>query len=199
MGAKWVGVLTVAVGVLAPGLAGAQLGAEVPESALREPWVQQLAVLQSLSGTITATSDAQERARLAEQLTYLQVAIGEYEAQVDRLIDRIAGDPQFPYVAAETSAALGTKLSEIHARFDTLYASLRVQQRADVRAAQASLDALRSLLQAKVHFERDVLNVFAVLSRQRIAELATRWWNGEERAIALKQLVAELRLKLESR
>jgi hypothetical protein len=27
--------------------------------------------------------------------------------------------------------------------------------------------------------------------------LATRWWNGEERAIAVKKRVAELRLALE--
>jgi hypothetical protein len=30
-------------------------------------------------------------------------------------------------------------------------------------------------------------------SRQQIVELATRWWNGEERAIAVKKFVAELR------
>jgi hypothetical protein len=29
-------------------------------------------------------------------------------------------------------------------------------------------------------------------------ELATRWWNGEERAIAVKKLVADLREKLEA-
>jgi hypothetical protein len=164
---------------------------------LREPWVQQLAVVQSLSGTITATIDAKQRASLVEQLTYLQVAIGEHESQVDQVIDRIVGDPQFAYIAAETSEALGDKLAEIHGRFDALYTALGVQQREDVRAAQASLDALRERLQAKVYFERDVVHVSASLSREQIVAFGTRWWNGEERAIAVKKLVAELRLKLE--
>jgi hypothetical protein len=165
---------------------------------LREPWVQQLAVLQSLAGTITATIDPQARARLVEQLTYLQVAIGEYESQVDTVIDRIVGDPQFPYIATETSGALGDKLAEIHGRFDALYTALGVQQREDVRTAQGSLAALRDRLLARAYFERDVVHVSASLSREQIVAFGTRWWNGEERAIAVKKLVAELRLKLEA-
>jgi hypothetical protein len=196
-GLKWLGLLLVAAGLLSSAAVRAQVGAEVPESMLREPWVQQLAVVQSLSGTITATIDAKQRASLVEQLTYLQVAIGEHESQVDQVIDRIVGDPQFAYIAAETSEALGDKLAEIHGRFDALYTALGVQQREDVRAAQASLDALRERLQAKVYFERDVVHVSASLSREQIVAFGTRWWNGEERAIAVKKLVAELRLKLE--
>jgi hypothetical protein len=196
-GLKWLGLLLLAAGLLASAAVRAQVGAEVPESMLREPWVQQLAVVQSLSGTITATIDAKQRASLVEQLTYLQVAIGEHESQVDQVIDRIVGDPQFAYIAAETSEALGDKLAEIHGRFDALYTALGVQQREDVRAAQASLDALRERLQAKVYFERDVVHVSASLSREQIVAFGTRWWNGEERAIAVKKLVAELRLKLE--
>jgi hypothetical protein len=196
-GLKWLGLLLLAAGLLASAAVRAQVGAEVPESMLREPWVQQLAVVQSLSGTITATTDAQARARLVEQLTYLQVAIGEYESQVDTVIDRIVGDPQFPYIAAETSGALGDKLAEIHGRFATLYTALGVQQREDVRAAQGSLAALRDRLLARAYFERDVVHVSASLSREQIVAFGTRWWNGEERAIAVKKLVAELRLKLE--
>jgi hypothetical protein len=197
-GLKWLGWLLVTAGLLASAAVRAQVGAEVPESMLREPWVQQLAVLQSLSGTITATTDAQARARLVEQLTYLQVAIGEYESQVDTVIDRIVGDPQFPYIATETSGALGDKLAEIHGRFDALYTALGVQQREDVRAAQGSLAALRDRLLAGAYFERDVVHVSASLSREQIVAFGTRWWNGEERAIAVKKLVAELRLTLEA-
>ena len=196
-GLKRLWALLVAIGLLAGAAARAQVGAEVPESMLREPWVQQLAVLESLSGAIAATSDAKRRASLVEQLTYLQVAIGEYEAQVDRVIDRIVGDPQFSYIAAETSGALGDKLAEIHQRFELLYTALGVQQREEVRAAQASLAALRDRLLARAYFERDVVHLSASLSREHIVAFGTRWWNGEERAIAVKRLVGELRLKLE--
>jgi hypothetical protein len=195
---KWVGALLLAAGLMLGAVARAQVGAAVPEPMLREPWVQELAVLESLTGTIAADAEAQRRAGLVDQLTYLQVALGEYESQVDRVIDRIVGDPQFGYIAAETSGELGEKLAEIHGRFDALYSALGVRQREDVRAAQASLAMLRDRLLARTYFERDVVHVMASLSREQIVAFGTRWWNGEERAIAVKKLVGELRAKLES-
>jgi hypothetical protein len=176
--------------------AWAQFDAAIPESVLREPWVRQLAVLQSLAGTIASTSSPPARAQLDDALTYLQVALGELETQIDQVIDRLVADPQFAYIAADTSAVLGAQLGEIHARFDALYAALGVQGRDDVQAAQDSLAALEQLLRRKVAFERDVLRALASGSSQQRVELATRWWNGEERAIAVKKLVAELRQKL---
>jgi hypothetical protein len=175
----------------------AQVESGVREATLREPWVQQLAVLESLSSTITAVSEPEARARRADALAVLQVALGEYEAQCDTVIDRIVGDPQYSYVAAEASAAMGAKLAEIHQRFEALYTDLGVQTREDVQSAQASLDELRRVMQAEVHFERDVIRVVGSVSRDQIVELATRWWNGEERAIAVKKLVARLREVLE--
>jgi hypothetical protein len=193
---KTVWLLLLALILVRGGAACAQADVAIPESALREPWVRELAVLESLSATITSTPAGEDRVRLDDALTYLQVTLGEFEVQVDRVIDRIAADAQFPFAASETSEALGAQLSEIHARFDTLYAALGVQQREDVRAAQASLDALRQLLQDKVPFDRDVERAFGSGLRQQRVALATRWWNGEERAIAVKKLVAELRQKV---
>jgi hypothetical protein len=192
----WVHLLLFAA-LLASAAARGQVGSAVPESALREPWVQQLAVIESLSGAIAAPRDAAARDRMIDALTYLQVEIGEYEAQVDRVIDRIVGDPQFGYIATETSRSLGEQLAEVHARFAALYTVLGVQERENVRAAQDSLDALRVLLEAGSYFERDVVTVLASAQRDQIVGLATRWWNGEERAIAVKKRVAELRLALE--
>jgi hypothetical protein len=179
--------------LLCSGSAGAQLDQAIPEAALREPWDRQLAVLQSLSSSITA-APGDARAQLDGALAMLQVTLGEFELQVDRVIDRMIGDAQFAYVATETSQELSVQLAEIHGRFETLYAALGVQTRSDVRAAQASLDRLREILQAKAPFERDVLQASGFL--QLRIELATRWWNGEERAIAVKALVATLRAKL---
>jgi hypothetical protein len=172
--------------------AAAQSDFAVSEAALREPWDRQLAVLQSVSGSITAAG-----APLGDTLTLLQVTLGEFEVQVDRLIDRVIGDAQFVYVAAETSQELAAQLAEIHARFDALYAALKVRERADVRAAQEALDTLRKLLQDKRHFERDVVRAFGAGTRQQRIDLATRWWIGEERAIEVKRFVAALRAKVE--
>ena len=115
-----------------------QWNAAISETMLREPWDQQLAVVQSLSGSITAVSSAQARADLADTLATLQVSIGEFERQVDQVIERLAGDPQFAYIAAETSQALSVQLADVHAQFETLYTALAVQQRDDVRTAQSA-------------------------------------------------------------
>jgi hypothetical protein len=178
--------------------AGAYADVSITENELRTPWEQHLLVLQSLAESIRATPQASQRGALADSLARLQVSLGEYETQVDTVIDRIIGDPQYAFVAAETSEALSLQIADVHGRFDALYALLGVGNRADVRAAQATLDALRKALAARVAFEADVIRIRASAARQEIVGLATRWWNGEERAIAVKKLVADLRQTLEA-
>jgi hypothetical protein len=172
-------------------------GDDLSEAALRGPWEQHLLVLQSLAGPIASTRDASQRAALADSLATLQVTLGEYETQVDQVIDRLIGDPQYSYAAAETSQALGRQLAEVHRQFDALYRALDATDRADVRGAQASLDALRLSLESGTAFERDVTSALGSGSRQLIVGLATRWWKGEEQALAVKNLVAALRQELE--
>ena len=179
------------------GSAMGQSGIELPEAVLREPWNQQLAVLQSMSGSIIG-ANADIRAQLGDALATIAIAVGEYERQGDRVIDRLVGDPQFAYVAAETSQQLSAQLAEVHARFGALYAMLAVKEHGDVRAAQNSLDNLRKILGDHQSFESDVLRALGSGSRQQIGELATRWWHGEERAIAVKTLAAELRQELDT-
>lgn len=172
------------------GLVIAQFQPAIPEAALREPWSQHLALLQSLSERIQGVQPPQ-REHLADTLATLQVGLGEYETQVDHVIDRVLADAQFPYAASAVSLELSQQIADVYGQLAALYDSLGVHERADVRDAQEALDALRKVLQARVHFERDV-SVSAASHSQRV-ELATRWWNGEERAIALKKLVAQLR------
>jgi hypothetical protein len=175
----------------------AQADVTVTETELRAPWEQHLLVLQSLSDAIGKAAQGTRGEALADSLAVLEVSLGEYETQVDRVIDRIIGDAQFAFVASETSEALSAQLGEVHSRFDSLYSALGVRERTEAAAAQASLDALRKTLAAKVAFESDVIRVRASASRQEIVALATRWWNGEERAIAVKKLVARMREQVE--
>ena len=190
---RWVGAGLLGASILAwSGLAVAQSDAAIPEVAMREPWVQQLAVLQSLSVPIT-NAETPVRPELVDALAGLETAIGDYEERVDRVIDRLAADPQFAYSAAKTSLGLANRLTDAHDRFDKVYAILGVPDRPDVVEAQASLARLRDILQEHTAFEDDVMRALGAGSRTQIIALATRWWNGEERAIAVKKLVAELR------
>ena len=189
---KWVGAAVLGASMLAWGGAAAQSDAAIAEVAMREPWVQQLAVLQSLSVPIT-NAEMPVPPELVDALAGLETAIGDYEERVDRVIDRLAADPQFAYSAAKTSLGLADRLTDAHDRFDKVYAILGVPDRPDVIEAQASLARLRDILQEHTAFEDDVMRALGAGSRTQIIALATRWWNGEERAIAVKKLVAELR------
>jgi len=174
--------------------AAAQVLAAIPEATLREPWAKHLAVVESLSQQISGT-EANRREALADTLSILQASLGEYETGFDRIIDRLISDANFRYDATQVSFDLSQKVSDIGVHLDTLYALLDVQERADVKDAQAALQELHRLLHVKTLFERDVLA--GLVGRPQTVELATRWWNAEERAIALKKRVGELRERLE--
>ena len=104
------------------GRALAQADAAIPEPVLRAPWEQHLRILESIPAS--AFPQGTNRTTLADELARLQVALGEFEIQVDEVIDRVIGDPQYAYVAAEESAALGAQLADVHARFAAVYAAL---------------------------------------------------------------------------
>jgi hypothetical protein len=192
---RFLGPSLLLAGVLSAA-AHAQGDASITETILRGPWEAHTLVLQSMAPAILTASGMQRRA-LADQLSRVQVTLGEYETQVDEVIDRIVGDPQYGYVAIETSRALAAQLGEIGTGLDELYATLGARSRSDVQAAQSSLSALRDTLAGARAFERDLYGALGSGSRQQIVELATRWWKGEEQAIVLKQLVARLRAPLE--
>jgi len=174
--------------------AAAQVLAAIPEAALREPWVKHLAVMESLSQQIAGTQ-ANRREALADTLSVLQASLGEYETAFDRSIDRLIADANFRYDATQVSFDLSQQVADIGVHLDTLYALLDVQERSEVKDAQAALQELQRLLHMKTLFERDVLA--GLMGHPQTVELATRWWNAEERAIALKKRAGELRERLE--
>lgn len=188
----WLAVVLQLLMVCCSASAWAQDDAAITEATLREPWALQLGTLQGVSADLTARTAA-ERARLDPVLEGLAAALGRYETQVDRVIDRIVGDPQFAYAAAEVSRALSLTVTDIHAGFAGLYAGLGMEERPDVRAAQEALVRLRTTLGAEAPFERDVIRALGSGSRELIVGLATRWWTGEEQAIAVRKAVTDLR------
>ncbi len=177
--------------------AAQQVEPAISEAQLREPWVKQLAALEAAAGSIRSVKEAKARSTLADALATLEVSLGEYERQVDDVIDRLAADKQFVFAAAETSQTLGAQVADIRSRFQAVYAAVGALDREDVRAAQAALLELEQVLAAKRKFDRDVENASASGSRQPLVALATRWWNGEEQVIAVKKLAGQLRAELD--
>jgi hypothetical protein len=175
----------------------AQWTASISQGEISQPWEQHLAVLQSLSGLISQVDGAQAGARVSENLVMLEADIGEYGLAIEKFIYRLAGDPQFVYIAAETSQDLGSRLARVHARFDSLYLVLGVHEREDAVTAQASLESLRKIMHEKIKFENDVTNALGSGSRQQIMGVANRWWIGKLKSVEVQEFAAKLRQQLE--
>ena len=182
---------------LVNGAARAQVSMELSEGTLKAPWEKHLAVLQSLGQTITGLKEDKTRAAVVDALFYLESGISEYESKTSEVIDRLAGDPQFAYVAGEVSLEMSKVLDRVYAQFENLYGALEVSQREDVLAAQQALDDLRGLLRMKRPFDVDVVNALGSGIPQIIIGLAERWWHGEEKAALTREYIATLRKQLD--
>ena len=184
------------VAVLAPAAALAQFDQAISDASLTDPWDLEKAVVLSLPVTSPALDEPHVRSQLHATLRKLDEGLAGFESQVLTFIERLVGDPQYAYVAAENSAEMSAQIASIEKNFDSLYTTFAVEQRADARTAQASLDALRSTLAQKTPFERDVSRALGSGSRQEILSLGTRWWMATEHAIAVRKAVAELKQRL---
>lgn len=175
----------------------AQWSASISQGEILQPWEQHLAVLQSLSGLISATGGVESSAQIANELATLEADIGAFGQEIEKFIYRLAGEPAYVYVVAETSLALSARLAKVHAQFHSLYLSLGVREREDVITAQASLDALREILRRKIKFENDVTNALGSGARTQIMGVANRWWIGKTKSDEVRNLAASLRQQLE--
>jgi hypothetical protein len=191
--------ITAALALLATlvlAVAAARADQAIADATLREPWELQKAVVLSL---MQAAPQGDAGAQAAAALDKLASGLARFEGQADTVLDRLVGDPQFAYVAAETSLRMSETLADVRDNFESLYTSLGVNQRSDVRAAQAALDSLQATFSRKTPFERDVEVALGSGSRQEILAFANRWWAGEERAIAVRKALAELKQGLAAR
>jgi hypothetical protein len=183
--------------VLTPTTGLAQLDQAISDASLTDPWDLQKAVVLSLPAGSPAIDKPQNRSQLYATLVNLDEGLAAFESQVLTFIERLVGDPQYPYVAAENSAEMSAQIAGIEKNFGSLYVAFGLEQRADVRAAQASLGALRSTLAKKTPFEHDVNIAVGSGSRQEILSFATRWWTATEHAIAVRKAVVDLKQRLE--
>ena len=183
--------------VLAPAAALAQFDQAISDASLTDPWDLEKMVVLSLPVPSPALDEPRVRLQLHATLRRLDEGLAGFESQVLTFIERLVGDPQYAYVAAENSAEMSTQIAGIEKNFDSLYATFAVEQRRDVRAAQASIDTLRITLAQKTPFERDVSRALGSGSRQEILSLGTRWWMATEHAIAVRKALADLEQRLE--
>jgi hypothetical protein len=107
------------------------------------------AVVLSLPTGTPAPNEPQIRSQIHATLSKLDEGLARFESQILTFIEHLVGDPQYPYVAAENSAEMSAQIAGIEKNFDSLYTAFDLEQRTDVRAAQASLGCSRCTVCAR--------------------------------------------------
>ena len=193
-GAAWCTMVCVAI--LSWGEAAAQLDQAITDKDLVDPWSRAKAVVLSLAGPIDTSVAHQQREQLDRDLSRLEDELAALQSQQETVAIRIVSNPAFVYDTSVSSREMSTQVAEIEASFDSLLGDLMVRQRPDVVAMQASLAALRRILEDKNRLERDVVRALGSGSKNEIQALASRWWAGAQSVEEARGAVADMRRRL---
>jgi len=186
----------VCVAILSWGEAAAQLDQAITDKDLVDPWSRAKAVVLSLAGPIDTSVAHQQREQLDRDLSRLEDELAALQSQQETVAIRIVSNPAFVYDTSVSSREMSTQVAEIEASFDSLLGDLMVRQRPDVVAMQASLAALRRILEDKNRLERDVVRALGSGSKNEIQALASRWWAGAQSVEEARGAVADMRRRL---
>lgn len=190
------GLLAALAAALVSTAAQAQMDQAIPASALVDPWIAAKAVVVTLPNLFDHLGEAEQRSALDRKLGELDDRLAELVSRQEAVAISIASNPSFVYDAPASSDRMSAQVIEIEQTFDALFGDLKVRERPDVRAAQASLNALRRLLSDKNALEHDVMNAVASGSRNLIQALAGRWWAGAESVRDVRDALIEVRRRL---
>jgi hypothetical protein len=188
-----IGAAIMFAALLFAGTAAAQLSAAISDTALQEPWMHSKAVVLTLADAVGGETDPAQRTRLDQDLDGLERDLTELQGQLELVAIGIVTRIGYAYNAAEDSRGLALQIGKVEADFAALYADLAVAQRADAKAAQASIAALRETLAKERPFESDVNQAIGSGSKNAIQALAGRWWAAGESVGETRAAVVSLR------
>ena len=180
------------IAILGLGEAMAQVDQAISDKDLIDPWVRAKAVVLSLAPLLDSSAADDQRTRLDADLSKLVDELSELQAELEKVAIRIVAVPEFAYDAAHKSSELSAQVADIEKSFDALFGELKIQERPDVRAMQASVDSLRQILSRTDRFERDVVRAIASGSKNEMQTLAGRWWKVSESVEGVKLAVEGL-------
>ena len=172
--------------------AQAQFNTAITDNMYEEPWVLHLAVIESVHPDALVNLRASQGDDIERTLIYLQTDSEYFQKQVIDTVEQLVAVPEFAQMSREISKSWSSTLERVDQNLKVLYQRLDIANDPKVIAANTATGELISALSNQASFERDVLNALGAGVRQRIKDMATRWWNSSQGLTELtKAIVGE--------
>ena len=170
----------------------AQFNTAITDKMYQQPWVLHSAVIESIHPEILANLRSSRGDDIERTLIYLQADSEYFQKQVIDTVEQLVAVPEFAQMSREISKSWSSTLERVDQHLKVLYEQLDIANDPKVIEANTATGELISALSNQASFERDVLNALGAGVRQRIKDMATRWWNSSQGLTELtKAIVGE--------
>jgi hypothetical protein len=182
------GFLWICVG----GISFAQFNTAITDKMYEQPWQLHLEVISNLSPDQLAAVRLESGQEIERTLIYLQTDAEYFQKQVLDTVEQLVAVPEFAQMSREISKSWASTLERVDQYLKSVYDHLGLANDPKVIEANTATAELISALSNQASFERDVLNSLGAGVRQRIKDMATRWWNSSQGLTELtKAIVGE--------
>jgi len=170
----------------------AQFNTAITDNMYEQPWQLHLEVVSNLSPNQLAALHSERGQEIERTLIYLQTDSEYFQKQVIDTVEQLVAVPEFAQMSREISKSWSSTLERVDQHLKVLYEQLDIANDPKVIEANTATGELISALSNQASFERDVLNALGAGVRQRIKDMATRWWNSSQGLTELtKAIVGE--------
>jgi len=170
----------------------AQFNTAITDKMYEQPWQLHLEVAQSIQPEQLAALRSDSGQEIERTLIYLQTDSEYFQKQVIDTVEQLVAVPEFAQMSREISKSWSSTLERVDQHLKVLYEQLDIANDPKVIEANTATGELISALSNQASFERDVLNALGAGVRQRIKDMATRWWNSSQGLTELtKAIVGE--------
>ncbi len=182
--------IAVVMGFSAASNVFAQFNTAITDRMYERPWRLHSEVIKTISpegiqGLRDATSE-----EVGRTLIYLQTDAEYFQKQVIDTVEQLISVPEFAQRSREISKGWAVTLTRVDQHLRDIYEYLGQTDQPKVREANAVTAELIDALSNQASFERDVLNALGAGVRQRIKDMATRWWNSSQGLTGLTKEIA---------
>ena len=173
-------------------VARAQFNTAITDRMYERPWQLHLEVISNLSPDQLAALRLESGQEIERTLIYLQTDAEYFQKQVLDTVEQLVAVPEFAQMSREISKSWASTLERVDQHLKLVYDHLDLANDPKVIEANAATAELISALSNQASFERDVLNSLGAGVRQRIKDMATRWWKSSQGLTELtKAIVGE--------
>ena len=167
----------------------AQFNTAITDKMYGQPWVLHSAVIELIHPDVLANLRASQGGDIERTLIYLQTDSEYFQKQVLDTVEQLVAVPEFAQMSREISKSWASTLERVDQHLKTVYDHLDLANDPKVVEANTATGELISALSNQASFERDVLNSLGTGVRQRIKDMATRWWNSSQGLTELSKAI----------